>query len=574
MFFPAAFSSAIMGFFTLRQTTPLTSPQSRTNEKEESVNSIDVKTQNAAHQILQSPFSKEQTLNEQIHNPVPNDLWGQLCHLANNANYNQNLVLPKIELVCQALIDEFGFNLVFNVMNKYSISGEQPLTLGQFRAILVGIGAQVTTADLKAKFIKLKESGHPDFKNISEFSKITPIGFEKLILSFRSILSSEIQQTIAKSQFLSKKKASSFNQLADDLNILKKCELVNHFKSTKLGQNLATSEYLAHEIAYTNLKEGMIIPIKESNDQTILYEVKSSVNSGDGYICFILTPIVKPEGTYPIKVLYRGTNSAGAFCRLLEEHSAGHQSFEKYKAELIGKICENLPLDGSQAKLQFYGHSLGGADAQRGATALAEAIAAERQALHNILSGEMTPLRPIIQIAQVDLNIWNSTGVAHETNELFRKSEAAINDERVPVFYHKKDSNSEKEEDWEVIDSIQNQLPKVTFNIIDAKVAGDPVQRCGEARLVNSSQSLYVNGHVIKFDHGIRGIKPHCIKNLNIKLMDPEKLKFSYAISHHHPDYIHKTSTNQFLGQSTLYPWQKAKSIFGFILKWPLCVPS
>lgn len=112
----------------------------------------------------------------------------------------------------------------------------------------------------------------------------------------------------------------------------------------------------------------------------IHYKVKR-VDTPEGLNAFILMPIDVPAGVTPeVKVIFTGTADEAGVARDLEEKAAGHESFKKHKHKLMSELNAAIEqIKGGDVKISVIGHSLGGADAQRMALKITQAVALPAQ---------------------------------------------------------------------------------------------------------------------------------------------------------------------------------------------------
>lgn len=108
----------------------------------------------------------------------------------------------------------------------------------------------------------------------------------------------------------------------------------------------------------------------------IYYRVKR-VETPEGLNAFILQPIFVPEGETPeVKVIFAGTADKEGVVRDLDKKAAGHESFKSHKHDLMHELNMAVAsITGDDVRISVIGHSLGGADAQRMALKITQAVA-------------------------------------------------------------------------------------------------------------------------------------------------------------------------------------------------------
>lgn len=287
------------------------------------------------------------------------------------------------------------------------------------------------------------------------------------------------------------------------------CQMSNDFLFD-LNQELAASEYLAHEAAYKNLKIGQIIPIREKTHHVTYATVSHSINK-EGFVCFLLTPLQEKHylKKFPIWELFRGTHDKKSAKRLPESCSAGHESYKLYEQELIDAKATIVPIAAQSIIERKYGHSLGGADAQRSVSTTAVKIVELMGPKTYYFSGRTLLERVTVsqevstylkKVRSIEVYAWNSAGIANETNDNLKAAITKIN-------------------------QAKNSGGSVgcNFSISTCKVGGDGIQRTGQITLGHGipAGTATVTREAYKFDHGFEGycgfytLQAHQTKNFN-----------------------------------------------------------
>lgn len=524
-----------------------------------------------------------------IRNPgkVSRSLWQSWTRLAENANQNPFLKLPAKQLVVDVLNERFGSRLIKDVLKRYHLDEKPTLTLSDFRAILVGVAASVSEKDLQWLFKRYKQQG---LLKQDTFKDLPDDGIEMLVGHFRaSITNVEAwKNNCVTCNTLHYQHA--FNR---DIGFLKVCSVANDFKFH--DQEVAISEYLAHEVAYSEMLKGRVIPIR-TNDGSLTFEKVSQYICKSGYVCGILTPLQTHQHLedFKVRVLYRGTHDKLSASRLGEPHSAGHFSFVEHQHRLINSIAAAIPKNAEKSCVQFCGHSLGGADSSRGIASLAFIIACVesktrtfrsqteniklglRSFKHVKLNKELDLDRieaSIKKIRRVEARIWNSPGTAHKTNNSFKHWVSLIND----VTPTSRRLNGEDSE-WISVDAPKRnnrKRPKVIFKISVGKVHGDPIQQAGQITLGHGLgfHTPALEREVYEFDHGFGGlrgclcylgrggIKAHQVKNLNAALNNGEVPNYKYLNSQNKKDLdaIEKSTGDHIFAMKFFLWWEKLK---------------
>lgn len=473
-----------------------------------------------------------------VASPIPQNvgqtsasLWDSLLHQACSTHQNGNLVLPK-ELVVATLKARFGSALVKRTLKRYKLADHPSLTLTTLRCLLVGIAASVSKHDMRFHFTQLRHQGDARWNAFASYDDLEDDDIAALLDHFRKHIS--IHQWL---QFSFSKKLPQYKILIKDLSFLKSCQDAKEF-AFKRDQEVAISEYLGHEMAYADMQKGRIIPIR--NDQgKLVFEKVTQFICKNGYVCSILTPMqeLQHKHDFKVRILYRGTHDSLSASRLSEFDSAGHLSFNLNLQRLFNSIAAAIPKEADAVTVQWNGHSLGGADAQRGTEATAFVCAAVssfsrplslqsdniKRQMRYFRNLDFQRIRPQIEkIRHVEARVWNSAGIANSTNNRFKHWISYINDVT---------DTQQSDGDWQLVDPSVSAA-RVTFKICINKVHGDPVQRSGQATLGNGIgfDMPGLEREVYQFDHGFGGlrgclcylgrggIKAHQVKNLNRRL--------------------------------------------------------
>lgn len=549
------------------------------------------------------------------------------CSMLERNHDNLNIVYPGSEILPQTLRIQFGDALVNRVMERYGFSHKQTFTLAEYKAMVIGIAAGVQRSDLEERFNQLKKDGNPTFAQFNSFDDVTDqfitsihdhfitpahkvmeikhqfqqstaIKILKVVLIIFAVLSCLALIAAGAFTFIAtfplsvplaiaaiaigaagltalagygiyvhtRPEVPYHQKLLQDKDFIKTCKLAHVFNFDK-NQHIAASEYLAHDVAYANLMEGQILPVKEK-DNHFTYVKVTKVIDKDGYVCFILTPLQEKLhlDEFHVKVLFRGTHDIKSLRQLQEPYSAGHLSFKHHQKELLESIAASVPAGANHVHTEYEGHSLGGAHGQRAANITAFAIAKITSTPQVQKEEEANFKRPVAyfegpnwdkirstveKIRVVKTRFWNSAGITHTTNNDFRHWVKVIN--------HPANATVQ---------------PKCLFKISECRVAGDMVQRTGQTTLGHGMGNTIPNleREVYQFRHGYEGAtgflrhlgpmataKAHQVKNLN---RDSNKGKV--------PEHIYancKTTeglqlVEQFSGDHMTWPtelWQKIK---------------
>ncbi|MBT4962931.1 MAG: hypothetical protein HOI53_09990 [Francisellaceae bacterium] len=272
-------------------------------------------------------------------------------------------------------------------------------------------------------------------------------------------------------------------------------------------ENFARGEHLSHGVPYDlagSLAEGETKELTITDEDGIerQYVAKQLASTNAGLLPFIL--VGKDDDNPRIKVSFRGTDpgSYASVVRDLESYGAGHESFNKDKhlllAQVFDVIKERADITGQKQKIEFSGHSLGGADAQNMTASFTEAYAKrlqeQRDAENSGISSRFKRAAKKLfsscrkksnlpsnsdaldHIESVQMHVANSAGVSKKTAKTFKKSLETIND---PLYR----------------DGID-----VSMNFL--MVEGDGVQQTGQTTVAADIPPEHANVNVLKIDKG------------------------------------------------------------------------
>ncbi len=505
-------------------------------------------------------------------------LWQSLLNIAQDGAQNPFLVMPKKDLLISALQNQFGHQIVKGALRRYRLEEKPNLTLSDYRALLIGIAASVTTRDLEALFNRLKNEQRAPWKDFASFKDLKDAEIGILMNHFRA----HINPTEWKKLFAALPELYYQKALNRDIGFLNVCSMANDFRFD--DQEVATSEYLGHEVAYSEMLKGRIIPVPV--DGGIRYEKVSQYICKKGYVCGILTPLQEHQhlDKFGVRVLYRGTHDGLSASRLGERHSAGHFSFNPHQKRLINSIAAAIPKDAKESSVQFCGHSLGGADAARGLTSLVFIIACleaqMRKLLHeakNIKLGlrsfkkiNLEKISGTIQkIKHVEARVWNAAGIAHSTNNRFRHWESVVNNATPKT-------RSLNDNDWTLVEDPSKapaRIPRLTLKVSEGKVGGDPVQQSGQTSLGHRMgfRKDTFEGEVIQFEHGFSGlrgclcylgrsgIKAHQVKNLNRAINNGKVAPYKRLSNKENIAKLEEATGDHLFAFKLLIWWEKLK---------------
>lgn len=536
------------------------------------------------------------------------------------------------ELVVAVLKSQFGEGIVERVLKRYAgLADKKVFTVAEFRTLLTGIAAAAQQSDLEELFKILKQKADPIWTKFNSFDDIDDEHIGKLLNHFIkpaqdlinirkahessatikkiidiTILIFQILGSLAlitvgilslpfcpgagafaiavgalalsiligtEIYFQSLKKEPSYKENADqDEKFVTVTKYAESYSMDGDGnQKIAASEYLGHQVAYLNLKEGQIIPINEEQGKVTYAKVRKVINH-EGFVCTLLTPLQEKQylieqgqkkqdqKEFPVWQLFRGTHDLKSLRRDLEPYSAGHSSYKLHETELLESKAKIVP-DNVNVREINAGHSLGGADAQRSLESTVRKIAEVYKKNNPALSPTEAPERSLqgrVKLPQVDLNTlepyfekvrrietytWNSAGIANETNERLKAN-------------------------LRILTPKHNALK---IGIYSCKVGGDIIQQSGQttAGYGLGKDAPNVTREVYQFEHGFAGIwgfirhfgliataQAHCIINLDREQNGGRDPRY-----HHHTANKNLGAVEEATGYHLVFgnTWEKVK---------------
>ena len=135
--------------------------------------------------------------------------------------------------------------------------------------------------------------------------------------------------------------------------------------------SLAPRELVAKFVAYANSSntfEGMLVPIFNEESKSLVYYQVSGQEHHSGLHAYLLTPLDKSQDV-PAYLTFRGTDGFESAQRDLDPSGVGKRVFDESSPH-IRAMVERYTKSVQSPKIEVIGHSLGGADAQRGVALL------------------------------------------------------------------------------------------------------------------------------------------------------------------------------------------------------------
>ena len=350
-----------------------------------------------------------------------------------------------------AIIEKtYGTDMAQRMTRRYRLDGKVPLTLGEFKRVLIGLAANVRVSDLDLIFKKIKDDDGTHVL-VNELKKYNPqmitrlrkemenptsvdyaFALEMLRLVRLDGAAKSVDQVLFRDQEEAKK-AYGFNQglyeyfveWMDYKAVFHSGawdQLRTHIEGLPDSYNLALAEFFGKTLAYDELRQGMVftIPNKGPNGNPSTYSLADSLAlCGDAVHGYFFKEDHVPAGEVQnVFLAFRGTafspqmlDSEASLYRDGSLHQIGKMEFEKREKEILFRLERYLseqPTD--HVVLNITGHSLGGADAQRALVLIAEALA------HSAVN---SPLR---KIKKINCTPHNSPGLEAALNERFTKA--------------------------------------------------------------------------------------------------------------------------------------------------------
>ena len=339
---------------------------------------------------------------------------------ANGANTKEMSIQPSAQHLM--LFAMYGENLARRVMSKYGFDKKAELLPIETEIIRALIAAQVTIKDLEEFLIFLGQLNFDSSQAKTLLSNLTPAEFEKLVTVAKTKKFNEFsphEQNQLMSYFredlydkgirkpiefsdealIYSQKNFSVEQQIEFYKDLKVLEHHNEWKSFKNAHipALAAAEYMSRKPAYSTLKPGMIIPMRdEKTNEPVFFEVKNGIDE-KGFAVFILAGVA-PQNRNKIRVLCRGTvPSDKDSCIHNLANASGLDKFREHQAAIINMIEEACKAGGDKVYLEFNGHSQGACISQHACAALAERM---KNSIKDMTS-------PLAKLQEINIKVWN-----------------------------------------------------------------------------------------------------------------------------------------------------------------------
>lgn len=275
------------------------------------------------------------------------------------------------KVVREALTDRYGETVVDYVMDVYGMNNRAILSDVDINSLLVGIVVNINKFELRDLFEKrYGKDAVLDRKAFCNFlTELRKLNLEKVSHFLHDDLPYQ-------------------DQLDRDLQFLmmhqvemKEYGPKNRNGMEKLRQRFGYVERLSrfevyYMCQYENVKvrPGMLSVMHDRNFKLMALESESIYHENGMYGVLFLP--VAANAKEPGKVVFRGTYDQASVKRdaenFLSMRGPGGQSFEKQKEKLVQEVLQKTPI--SVRNLEFIGHSLGGADAQRMHISLTNAL--------------------------------------------------------------------------------------------------------------------------------------------------------------------------------------------------------
>jgi len=330
------------------------------------------------------------------------------------------------QIFVHLLQETYGIVLAGTIAHRYGLYGDAPLTWSIVKQALVGIAANVKIGDLQELFEDLKRPVHEramlcgcvlthDFSRVEKFEDLSQPQINHLLKAFRTLPVGE-KPFVPVMEFL--KEGNGLPGLRYDCTMYDAAILERFsFSEKHFDQNnlyLAASEYHGKIIGYLELKEGMIVPMRDASGERVFYTVAGTLME-EGLVCHLLAP-VNPKGTPSLFLNFRGTqvhpgriHACASIQRDFDSSGIGKTVFERCERQILEMVRGRLEKSAS-VELHINGHSLGGVDTQRAAAAI----------VYEIARGQEDSLWR--RIRSISATAHNPPGIEKELNEQFQKA--------------------------------------------------------------------------------------------------------------------------------------------------------
>lgn len=368
---------------------------------------------------------------------------GRIVPAANKtAGLNTQLLIAMIQKT-------YGTEMAQRMTRRYQLDSNRPMTIGEFKRVLVGLAANVRVSDLDLLF-KNAAKGLDDQVLVAELKKYNPDLVQRLkdgkeptaveyafaLEMLRLVRVDGNAVPVVQALFIDGEgadevygcKGTQYKYFVEWMDYKAALhagtwdQLRTQLPDVPKSYELALSEFFGKSLAYDELRQGMVftVPNKDPEASPKTYSLVDNLSPrGDAVHGFFFQEDHVPAGQVQnLHLAFRGTAFSSqmfeAEASLFRDgalHQIGKEQFDARETEIIHRLeryLENQPND--QVVLNISGHSLGGADSQRALVLVTEAVA-------NSPAG--SPLR---KISKIECIAHNSPGLEKGLNERFLKA--------------------------------------------------------------------------------------------------------------------------------------------------------
>lgn len=303
-------------------------------------------------------------------------------YLQDYINSPANLKDSSRTEVISNLVDFFGEDLVgralaFRPVNSW---GKQ-LDRNQKLQLLAMIGHAATVDDMQLLWNKIRgDRKLLDFfrfdylnENTENVKELPSADFSRLLQIIRNPFtyldlydgSTHLWDELSFYEKIDDKRWMAYTRYDCEINkLLQKADFSRPEFAFSAPEQIAKAVAYAHPQSHV---KGMVIPVfRKESSEIVFYELVSKINK-EGLHTYLFTPIGRND--VPAQLVFRGTNGLNSANRDTDTAGVGKTVFEKYSDEIYSMVS-SYARSSHNGKIEIIGHSLGAADAQRGAELL------------------------------------------------------------------------------------------------------------------------------------------------------------------------------------------------------------
>jgi hypothetical protein len=311
------------------------------------------------------------------------------------------------------LIEIYGYRLAISALRRFRLEEKEVFTILDLKKALMGIGADIQISDLKRVFSAIKNSSAEmsckssltqaqiaELSKVNEFQNLTPHQIATLLKAIRLIPNGDQRVKIRDACHWDRSYPirSGFDPFVHDLWVNDSFAIFENPYPEEYKQ-CSVSAYFAKDLPVLEPSTGAVFSALDKGGNLSYFEVQGRFVQ-DGLVATLSSEVNVPsEKRVSVHLSFRGTGTDprhiqafASVIRNLDHTGIGRSTFLKHRESLgncLLGLLEKLP--SQEVDLVLDGCSLGGVDAQRMCSFIAEKIANEPQKWGKIKSITLSP---------------------------------------------------------------------------------------------------------------------------------------------------------------------------------------